>query len=79
MSYNLENLTTEQVREKLKNDPDFVYLRRFDFSLANVLERYPDGCPNKLIASALMLTELDVEKYYQEAISILRNFMGVTV
>jgi hypothetical protein len=65
------------VKQKLIDDPDFVFLRRFDYSMKKVLERYPDGLPEKLISQALMLSEEEVEALYQETLSFFRKEMKV--
>lgn len=67
-------MTTEETLERIKNDPDFVALKRFDYSLAKLLKRYPEGVPNnKLIAQALMISEDDVERLYAEIVETLKN------
>ncbi len=55
-----------EAKEKLDTDDDFVYLKRFEYSLAKLLERYPEGCPDKVIAKALMIPEEEVEQLYQK-------------
>jgi hypothetical protein len=59
----------------LNTDDDFVAIKRFDFSLARLLERYPDGAPNSVIASALMIDEEDVEPLYESIVNKLREIM----
>jgi hypothetical protein len=70
-------LTTDEARKRLYNDPDFIALKRFGYSLKNLLDRYPDGCPDRIIASALMITEDDVATIYEQIIQKLRDRMGV--
>ncbi len=70
-------LTTSEVRRLIAEDPDFVHLKRFDYSIRKLLERYPDGCPTRIIAQALMITEEDVEAQYQSIVVKLRESMGV--
>lgn len=70
-------MTIDEVKKMIAEDPDYVYLKRHGYSLAKVLERYPEGAPNHVIASALMLTEDDVEFHYQRIVHKLRNIMGV--
>ncbi len=66
-------MTTEEALERIQNDPDFVALKRFDYSLTKLLQRYPEGVPNnKLIAQALMITEDDVDKLYNDVVELLR-------
>lgn len=61
----------------LTDDPDFVSLKRFDFSLKKVMDRYPEGCPDHVIASALLVSEEEVPILYEQVVTKLRNLMGV--
>lgn len=71
-------MNSYDIKSKVENDPDFIALRRFDYSLAKLLERYPDGCPDRIIASALGLTEEQVVELYETAVARLRLIVGVT-
>lgn len=67
------NVTADDVKDAIENDPDFIALARFDCSLAKFVERYPDGAPsNVMIAKALCTSEEDVENIYQEAMKFLK-------
>lgn len=60
------------------NKPDFINSKRYQNSLAVLMERYPDGtCPDHVIANALMIDEEQVDILYQEAVVSLRELMGV--
>lgn len=73
------NLTTSEARHLVASDPDFVFLKRFDYSLAKVKERYPEGCPDRIVANAMMIIEDDVSVEYARVCSTLREIMGVTL
>lgn len=64
-------------KKLVAEDPDYVAMKRFENSLEKLLERYPDGCPDKVIAQALMVSEEEVEEMYQKAVLKLRMVMGV--
>jgi hypothetical protein len=70
-------VTTSQAKQLIESDPDFIYSKRFNYSLAELQKRYPDGCPDRIIAAVLMITEDDVEAIYQKIVVKLRNAMGV--
>lgn len=70
-------MTTAEAKKLIDEAPDFVYLKRFGYSLEAVLERYPDGAPTRLIAQGLMLTEDDVVAVEARATERLRELMGV--
>lgn len=70
-------LTSAEARRLVKEDPDFVYVKRFDYSLKRITERYPEGVPARLIAQALFLAEDDIEKLYNDIIAKLKREMGI--
>lgn len=65
------------VRTRIDTEPDFIALKRFDYSLAKALDRYPDGLPSPLIAQALDITEAQVEEHYQNVVKKLRETLDV--
>lgn len=67
----------DDVRGLLCTDPDYIYCPRFDYSLAKLMERYPDGAPDRLIAQVLLITEEEVEASYQTVVMKLRKTLGV--
>jgi len=72
-------MTTAEVQKMLQEDESYVYMKRFDFSIEKLEARYPDGCPDHVIAQALMITEDDVERMYQSIVAKLRTAMGVSL
>ncbi len=67
----------DENKKKILDDPDFINIRRFDYSLERLLDRYPDGASDRLIASALMMTEDEVSEFYEEVVEKLRTIIGV--
>ena len=61
----------------LATEPDYILLKRFGFSLKRLMERYPDGAPDNVIALALGITEAEVERRYQNVVKVLRGSVGV--
>lgn len=70
-------MTPEQVKQMIENDPDFIASKRYSYSLAKLLERYPDGCPDRVIATVLQMSEEEVEVLYQKIVYKLRHHMKV--
>lgn len=70
-------MTPEEARKKLAEDPDFVNLKRFDFSLKSTLEKLPDGCTDRQIAQALMIPEDRVRSMYARIVEKIRGVLGV--
>ena len=71
------DMILEEVKELIRKDKDFIYSKRFDFSLKKLLERYPEGAPTKLIAQVLLMEESEVEELVEESITLIRKKMKV--
>jgi len=67
----------KDTKNKIILDPNYINIKRFGFSIDTLLQRYPDGAPNKIVASALMMTEEEVEEFYEGVVEKLRSIMGV--
>lgn len=57
----------------IENDPDYIAIKRFDYSLKKLLERYSDGAPTRVICQALQMDENEVEILYQSILQKLRS------
>lgn len=73
-----KNKDTTSPEYLVEHDDDYVHIKRFDFSLKKVIDRYPDGAPNKVVAQALMISEEEAEELYQKVVEKLRKSMKVT-
>jgi hypothetical protein len=62
---------------RIHEEADYVFLKRYDFSLSRLVERYPDVTPDKVIAQALCIKEEHVEEEYERIVEKLRGLMGV--
>lgn len=60
----------------LATDPDYILTKRFGFSMKRLMDRYPDGAPDSVIALALGVTEAEVERRYQNIITVIRGRVG---
>lgn len=69
-------MSPEEIRRRLATDPDFINTRRFNFSLAEMRERYPGGAPDHLIAAALDMTEGELEQRFARIVAELRRVVG---
>ena len=69
--------SVDEIRTRIQTEPDFINLKRFEYSLEKVLERYPEGAPPRLIAQALLMTEEEGEELYQRTVLKLRDVMKV--
>ena len=67
----------EQIKDKLRNDPGFISMKRFDFSIDKLEQRYPDGPPDHIIAQALGLEPEELKDLYRSIVQKLKTSMGV--
>lgn len=68
--------TVLDIATMLETIPDFIAIKRFDYSLAKLEERYPDGAPDRVIAAALQISEDEVGARYARIVSQLRTDLG---
>ena len=72
-------MTVEEIRHRLSTDEDWIPLRRFNYSMKCLLDRYPEGVPDRIIAQVLLVDEEQVEVLYQEVVARLRTDMKVEI
>lgn len=72
-----DRVSKEIEESMIDTDPDYIASKRFDYSLGKLLERYPDGCPDRVIAAVLLIEEREVEQYYTRIVEKLRRMMKV--
>jgi DNA-binding NarL/FixJ family response regulator len=71
--------TVEEIRVRINSEKNYVHIKRFNYDIENVLDRYPEGAPNKVIAAGLQMTEEEVEETWQRIVLKLREAMKVEV
>jgi len=64
-----------EVKQKLYMDSDFIAIKRFDYSLKKLLQKYPEGVPPKIIAQALDLSEPELESLTTATLAKLRTLL----
>lgn len=62
-----------KIYKKIHEDPDFVLLKRYDFSIKRVTERFPEGASDRIIAQALGISEEEVNELYNAIINKLKK------
>lgn len=70
-------MTVEEIRNRLSTEEDWIPLKRFGYSVKTLLDRYPDGVPDRIIAQCMLIEEDRVENLYQEILDKLRVMMKV--
>jgi hypothetical protein len=61
--------------KRIDDDADFIISTRYKNSLVKILERFPDGVPDKIGAGVLQMTVEDYLKEYNCGILKLRASM----
>lgn len=59
--------------ERIDTDPDFILLKRFDYSLEKALTKHPNGLEDHVIAQALGKSAHWVGKRYRAIVERLRE------
>lgn len=67
----------DDIKMMIEVDLDYIASKRFGCSVAKLMERHPEGCPDRVIAAALLMTEEELETRYVEIVKRLRTHMGV--
>jgi hypothetical protein len=65
-------VNTEEAIACLHSDPNFIGIRRFEYSLEHLLQRFPEGAPDATIAKALLISVEDVDRLYQQIVEKLK-------
>lgn len=55
--------------KKINEEPDFIVLNKFDCSIKKLLEKYPDGVPDRLICQALLINETELDLIWKGIIT----------
>lgn len=68
----------EDNSERIKYDPDFVNIKRFNFDLEKLLERYSEaGVPDHIVENALGLTQEEADELYKSIVEKLQKALNV--
>lgn len=60
---------------RVREEPDFVNLKKYDYSLAAARQAHPGGCSPAIRARALMMSEEEVARLFAAAVAKLRRNM----
>jgi hypothetical protein len=65
------------ILDKIYNDPDWIFSKKNDNSLQKIINKYPDGCPDRIISSVLRMSVEELNLKYQNIVLKLRTTLGV--
>lgn len=67
----------QTLANRVLTEPDFIAIKRFGYDLDTLAAKYPDGAPDHVIATALLVAEEDVEQIWLNAVTNLKALLGV--
>ncbi len=70
-------MAKEDQKEKIENEPDYIYCPSADNSISKFIAKHPNGVTDEKAAQVLLMTKEKFQKYYEEAIEMLRKDMGI--
>jgi hypothetical protein len=73
----LKGKTEVEINNMVSDQADFILLRRYNYSLQKLVDKYPDGCPDHIIATALGVDEAAVKERFSKIVACLRDRIGV--
>lgn len=62
---------------RVATEPEFINIKRFEYDLRRVEEKYPDGAPSKVIAAGMCVKEEEIEDHMKRITAELQRLMGV--
>lgn len=66
----------EQFKNLVNTDPNFVFSKKYNYNIDNLLQRYKEGCSNKLICTVLILKSNELNKIYNNIVLKLKQMMN---
>lgn len=65
-----------KVQEKINTEPDFVYSKKFNHSMLEMLQKYPDGVPDNVIMKVLKLKPNQFQILFSKILTKLRETLS---
>jgi hypothetical protein len=65
----------EEAVKSVHTDPNYIAMRRYGNDINRLMKRYPNGAPDHIIATALLLEEDEVNRVYDMIVAKMRTIM----
>lgn len=65
----------DNIKRLLKEDPDWIFSRRYGFSAEKLAKKYPDGVPMKILVEVLMTSEEVLQVIWDDLIEDLQRML----
>ena len=66
-------MTDEEIIQRLVTEEDFVFAPRYQNSVKVLVEKYPDGVPDRIIAQALQIDVSEVAEAFARAVEKIKK------
>lgn len=64
---------TEEKKQKIREEEDFIDCPRFKNSAKKLLEKYPEGVDADTMAKVLLMSEEEIQAIYLKTIQKIKN------
>ncbi len=62
-----------RIQEKINNDPDYIYCKKYKNSIAEILKKHPNGIPDNIISKVLRLKPNQLSIIFSKILTKLRD------
>jgi len=66
-----------RIQEKINNEADFIYCKKYKNSLAEMLKKHPDGIPDNIISKILRLKPNQLSIIFSKILTKLREGLKI--
>lgn len=67
----------DAIRQRIKDEEDFIYCPRLGNSVEQLLEKNPDGIDDVRMTKVLLMSEEEIEQIYESALQKLKSMIGL--
>ena len=71
-------MITDELKEKIHNDPDFINSKKYRYSIDRYLKKIPVS-PDYMVAHLLGMSEVEVKTVFDGAVLKIRQFMKIEI
>jgi len=70
----------EDNKDRIRYNPDFINIKRFNYDLNQLLERFDDsGVPDHVIENALDISQEEADELYKNIVTKLQKLLNVKI
>lgn len=69
----LKNSHKARVLEKINSDPDYIYCKKYNNSISEILKKHPNGIPDNIISKVLRLKPNQLSIIFSKILAKLKE------